>query len=171
MPALVAEEGAHVDGEVLLVGQRGEEGEPQPVVVRLLVELRGQAVVCAQVVRHAVLRLVVRCRHVLHDLPLPLLARPAVLLVKVRVGFILLLFPEEVKLFIRIQIPAENVVIQLRCSNNHMIVVSVVAYLKGPKAGPGDIAVSTVQYSTSTVVVQTDLCRHTGKSIVGVGVV
>ena len=121
MPALVAEEGAHVDGEVLLVGQRGEQGEAQPVVVRLLVELRGQAVVRAQVVRHAVLRLVVGGRHVLHDLPLPLLARPAVLLVKVRVVIVLLLFPEEVKLFIRIQIPTAKVAIKFECSfNNHI---------------------------------------------------
>ena len=40
VPALVGEQGAHVDGEVLLVGQRGEEREAEPVVVRLVVDVR-----------------------------------------------------------------------------------------------------------------------------------
>ena len=40
MPALVGEQSAHVDGEVLLVGQRGEEREAEPVVVRLVVDVR-----------------------------------------------------------------------------------------------------------------------------------
>ena len=33
VPAFVGEQGAHVDGKVLLVGQRGEEGQAEPVVV------------------------------------------------------------------------------------------------------------------------------------------
>ena len=40
VPALVGEQGAHIDGKVLLVGQRGEEGEAEPVVVRLVVDVR-----------------------------------------------------------------------------------------------------------------------------------
>ena len=40
MPALVGEQGAHIDGKVLLVGQRGEEREAEPVVVRLVVDVR-----------------------------------------------------------------------------------------------------------------------------------
>ena len=40
VPALVGEQGAHIDGKVLLVGQRGEEREAEPVVVRLVVDVR-----------------------------------------------------------------------------------------------------------------------------------
>ena len=49
VPALVGEQGAHVDGKVLLVGQRGEEGEAEPVVVRLVVDVRRQAIVGSQI--------------------------------------------------------------------------------------------------------------------------
>ena len=59
MPALVAQECAHVNGEVLLVGERGEEGETEPVVVCLLIQIRGEAVVRPEVIADSVLRLVV----------------------------------------------------------------------------------------------------------------
>ena len=49
VPALVGEQGAHVDGKVLLVGQRGEEREAEPVVVRLVVDVRRQAIVGSQI--------------------------------------------------------------------------------------------------------------------------
>ena len=50
VPTLVGEEGADVDGKVLLVGERRQEGESQTVVVRLLVEVGGESVVGPQVV-------------------------------------------------------------------------------------------------------------------------
>ena len=49
VPALVGEQGAHVDGKVLLVGQRGEKREAEPVVVRLVVDVRRQAIVGSQI--------------------------------------------------------------------------------------------------------------------------
>ena len=49
VPALVGEQGAHVDGKVLLVGQRGKEREAEPVVVRLVVDVRRQAIVGSQI--------------------------------------------------------------------------------------------------------------------------
>ena len=56
------------------------------------------------------------------------------------------------------------------CSNNHIIVVSAVAvaYLKGPKAGLGDIAVQ-YQYSTVQWCYRQTCAGIQGK--VGVGVV
>ena len=49
VPALVGEQGAHVDREVLLVGQRREQGEGEAVVVRLVVDVRRQAIVGSQI--------------------------------------------------------------------------------------------------------------------------
>ena len=49
VPALVGEQGAHVDCEVLLVGKRGEQGEGEAVVVRLVVDVRRQAIVGSQI--------------------------------------------------------------------------------------------------------------------------
>ena len=57
--ALVAQERAHVDGEVLFVGERGEEGKAEPVVVCLLIQIRGEAVVRPEVMADSVLCLVV----------------------------------------------------------------------------------------------------------------
>ena len=59
VPSLVAQERAHVDGEVLLVGEGGEKGETEPVVVCLLIQIRGEAVVRPEVVTDSVLGLVV----------------------------------------------------------------------------------------------------------------
>ena len=49
VPALVGEQGAHVDREVLLVGKRREQGEGEAVVVRLVVDVRRQAIVGSQI--------------------------------------------------------------------------------------------------------------------------
>ena len=49
VPALVGEQGAHIDGKVLLVGQRGEEREAEPVIVRLVVDVRRQTIVGSQI--------------------------------------------------------------------------------------------------------------------------
>ena len=49
VPALVGEQGAHIDGEVLLVGQRREKREAESVVVRLVVDVRRQAIVGSQI--------------------------------------------------------------------------------------------------------------------------
>ena len=50
VPALVREEGTHVDGKVLLVGQRRQQGESQAIIVSFLVEVGGQSVVGPEVV-------------------------------------------------------------------------------------------------------------------------
>ena len=49
VPALVGEERAHIDGKVLLVGERRQQGEAQPVVISFLIEVGGEAVVGAEV--------------------------------------------------------------------------------------------------------------------------
>ena len=105
VPALVAQERAHVDREVLLVGEGGEEGKAEPVVICLLIQIRGEAVVGPEVVADSVLGLVVCCGHILYNPPLSLTPRSPVLLVKVWVGFILLLLAKKVELFICIKIP------------------------------------------------------------------
>ena len=48
--ALVAQQCAHVYGEVLLVGERGEEGEAEPIVVGLLIQVSGEPVVRPEIV-------------------------------------------------------------------------------------------------------------------------
>ena len=103
--ALVAQERAHVDGEVLLVGEGREEGKAEPVVVCLLIQIRGEAIVRAEVVADSVLGLVVRGGNILYNPPLSLAPRSPVLLIKVWVGLILLLLAKEVELFICIKIP------------------------------------------------------------------
>ena len=121
--ALVGEKGAHVDGEVLLVWERREEGETQSVIVRLLVEVGGESVVGPLVVcnqmdealrdnsrhstltRYPVLGLVITSRYVLNYPPLSLPTSPTVLLVKVGVGLVLLLLPEKVIFLVGVEIP------------------------------------------------------------------
>ena len=108
VPTLVTQECAHINGKVLLVGERGEEGEAEPVIICLLIQIRGEAVVRPEVVADSVLRLVVGGWHILDNPPLSLSSRSPVLLVKVWVRFILFLLVKKVELFIRIKIP-ENV--------------------------------------------------------------
>ena len=50
MAALVAQQCAHVYSEVLLVGERGEEGEAEPIVVGLLIQVSGEPVVRPEIV-------------------------------------------------------------------------------------------------------------------------
>ena len=108
VPTLVTQKRAHIDGKVLLVGERGEEGEAESVIVCLLIQVRGETVVRPEAVADSVLGLVVGGGHILDNPPLSLTPRPPVLLVKVWVRFILLLLAKKVELFIRIKIP-ENV--------------------------------------------------------------
>ena len=59
-----------------------------------------------QLTSDAVLGLVVTCRNIRHYPSLSLSPGPTVLLVKIRIGFILLLLPEEVIFLVCVQIPA-----------------------------------------------------------------
>ena len=49
VPALVGEQGADIDGKVLLIRQGGQQGEAQPVIVRLPVDISREPIVCSQV--------------------------------------------------------------------------------------------------------------------------
>ena len=61
--ALVGEERADADAEVLLVGQGRREREREAVVVRLAVDVRREVVLAAVLVRYRVLVVVVLERH------------------------------------------------------------------------------------------------------------
>ena len=63
MLALVGEERADADAEVLLVGQGRREREREAVVVRLAVDVRREVVLAAVLVRYRVLVVVVLERH------------------------------------------------------------------------------------------------------------
>lgn len=58
--ALVGQQSAHVDGEVLLVGQRGRQGQDQSVIVRPLVEVDRKATVGTILNRNVVLVIIIR---------------------------------------------------------------------------------------------------------------
>ena len=105
MPALIGEQGAHIDGKVLLIGQRRQKRQSQPVIVCLLIEVCGQSVVRPQVVCYPVLGLVVGGGNILNNLPLSFSPSPTVLFIKVWVGIFLLLLTKEVIFFISIEIP------------------------------------------------------------------
>ena len=59
------------------------------------------------------LSFVITRRHVLNNLPLSLSPGSAVLLVKVGIGFILLLFSKEVIFLVRVKIPDKEIEISL----------------------------------------------------------
>ena len=63
-----------------------------------------------------VLSLVVARRHVLNNLPLSLTSGPPILLVKVGIGFILLLFSKEVIFLVRVKIPGKKIEISILLS-------------------------------------------------------
>ena len=49
VPALIGQQGAHIDSKVLLIRQGGQKREAQAVVVRLAVDVSGETIVGPQV--------------------------------------------------------------------------------------------------------------------------
>ena len=94
--------------EILLVRQGRQQGEAQPVVVSLVVDIGGQTVGGALALGHAVLGLVVAGRHVLDNLPVPLPPGPTLLLVEEEVRVILLFLAQKIIFLVRVQVSTDT---------------------------------------------------------------
>ncbi len=139
VPALVREEGADVDGEVLLVGKRGGQGQREPVVVRPLVGVHTEAVLGAVVLGDVVLAVVVRRGDGALDLGTPEPTHPGVLFVHELV-VIVLVFAEKVDFLIRIEVSQVHL-LQGQCPVGGRLVDAEAGQELLPSIAPVDLGI------------------------------